>query len=336
MSLVSELPSLLASLISIIDHAYIYLISAFWYIATYYGLNPKFAFIQYEFANAKFNSLFTVFTGIYAQVIAIGLLVSAVVFLFQNSFFRSENARNYTVRVAIAAALVIFSFDLIRAILYLSYSIFNVIWQGSGINWYSLPSVLNTNYSFLTGQNLSASINGLVEFFLLSSLFVSVGTLFGLLMIREAIILVLVVALPFLSVLTLVPKIDSYAIRFWSLLIQLSVLPFFMIIPIYLSSLFPGNFPLQLALITGATLMPVLFVTSTRIFSLGSLFSLLDSMNFQRTFNRMPLPGMENLSPANSMNKEQRSQTNLFGNSGSVNWSNVYSKKFDYNRYGRR
>lgn len=337
MSLVSELPNVLASLVSLIDHAYIYLISAFWYISVNYGLAPGYAFIQSEFHNQNFNALFSAFTGIYAQVIAIALLISALAFLFENSFFESAGYRNYLIRVAVAISLVVFSFDIMKAVLYLGYSVFNIIWTNSGVNWYSLSSVVNTNYSFLNPLNYSSAQNELVEFFLLTSLFISVGTLFGVLMIREAILLVLVIALPFLSVLTLVPKLDSYTMRFWSLFLQLSVLPFFVLIPLYLASLFPGNFPLQLSLITGASLMPLLFVTSTRIFSIGSLYSLLDSMNFQRTLNQLPLPGVEDiLSASGNRNSISGNQSNELLGGGSVDWSKVYSRDFNYSRFGEK
>ncbi len=335
MSLVSEIPSIVIAFISLIDHAYIYLISAFWYISTEYGLRPQYAFIQAEFGNLKFSSLFSVFTGFYAQIVAIGLLASSLIFLFENSFMESTGARNYLVRIAVAMSLVVFSFDIMKAVLYMSDSLFTIIWNGSGINWFSLSSVVNTNYSFLGTLNLSAGENELVEFFLLSSLFVSIGTLFGILMIREALLLVLVIALPFLSVLLLVPRFDSYTMRFWSLFIQLSVLPFFIIIPLYLASLFPGNFPLQLSLITGASLMPLLFVTSTRIFSIGSLYSLLDSLNFQRSLNRLPVPQLDDLASFSFSrnNTGGLPGTELSGN-GTVDWSKVYSKDFDYSRFG--
>lgn len=337
MSIGSELPSIIVSLISLIDQAYKYLISAFWYISVQYGLKPGYAFIQTEFANTGFTSLFSAFTGIYAQIIAIGLLVSALFFLFENSFMQSVASRDYLVRIAVSIALVVFSFDLMRGILYVGYRFFEIAWNGSGVNWYSLSSVVNTNYSFLNNLNYTAAENSLVEFFLLSSLFVSVGTLFGVLMIREAILLVLMVALPFISVLTLISKFDSYTMRFWSLFFQLSVLPFFVIIPLYLASLFPDNFPLQLSLITGAALMPVLFVSSTRIFSLGSLYSLLDSMSFQRSMSRLPLPQLQDLTHFGGMGGQAGENTGpALGAGGTVDWSKVYSKDFDYSRLGGR
>lgn len=337
MGIESELSSILVSLVSIVDQAYKYLISAFWYISVQYGLKPGYAFIQTEFGNAGFTSLFSAFTGLYAQVIAIGLLVSALFFLFENSFMRAVASRDYLVRIAVSVALVVFSFDIMRAVLYVGYKLYEIPWNDAGINWYSLSSVVNTNYAFLNTLNYTATENELVEFFLLSSLFVSVGTLFGVLMIREAILLVLMVALPFISVLTLISKFDSYTTRFWSLFFQLSVLPFFVIIPLYLASLFPANFPLQLSLVTGAALMPVLFVSATRIFSLGSLYSLLDSMSFQRSMERLPLPALQDIvQPGNPGSRQSGNAGFEMNAGGTVDWSKVYSRDFNYSRFGER
>ncbi len=334
MTLASEIPSIIVSVITLIDHAYIYLISAFWYIATDYGLNPVYSFLQADFANASFTSLFSIFTGFYAQIVAIAVLASSMVFLFENSFFESVAAKNYVVRLFISIALIVFSFDIMKFILYILSQIFSAVWNGAGINWYSLSSIVGANYGIPSSLNLSSAENYLVEFFLLSALFLSVSTLFGILMIREAILLVLVVVLPFLSLLFLIPRLDSYTMKFWALFLQMSILPFIILVPLYLASLFPYDFPLQLALITAAGLMPVLFVTSSRIFSFGSIYSLLDSLNFQRTLDNLPLPDMRQFTELSGKNGYSTGNSPELSSAGTVDWSKVYSRDFDFSKYG--
>lgn len=334
MSILNEVPSILLSVIALIDHAYISIISVFWDISANYGLNPNYAFLRVEFTTPSFESLFRIFSGFYAQIVGIAILISALVFLAENSFFDDTRARDYVLRIFISGALLIFSFDIMRAILAASGEFFSYIWNNSGVNWYSLSSIVNTNYTLTTGMNLTQGENDVVEFFLMSSLFVSIGSLFGVLMIREAILLTLIIVLPFLSLLFLIKKFDSYTMKFWSLFVQLSCLPFFMIIPLYLASIFPEDFPLQLSLILTATLIPVLFVTSSRIFSIGSLYSLLDSLNFQRSLDDLPLGSIDRLYTGTRTPENIRwPGTDSVDSMGNVEWSKIYSKDFEYSRY---
>lgn len=335
MSLVSEIPSIIVSLITLADHAYVYIISAFWYIAADYGMQPNYAFLQYEFSTDSFTSLFSLFTGFYAQIVAIAVLISSMFFLVENSLFESVAARNYAIRIALSVSLLIFSFDIIRGVLYAGNSLFTTIWNGTGVNWYSLSSVMNTHFSFLTNVTLTSTENAIVEFFLMSSLFIAVGTLFGVLMIREAVLLIVIIVLPFFSLLSLIPRLDSYTVRFWALFVQLSILPFFIIVPLYLASLFPSDFPLQLSLISAASIIPVMFVTSSRIFSIGSLYSLLDSFSFQRTLSDLPLPQYSDLLTGSTRGAgNATSSFDAVSPKGTVNWSKLYSKDFDYRRFG--
>lgn len=335
MILLSELLSLLTSLVALIDRVYIYVISAFWSLSVKYGLNPGYAFAQNEFTNTRFSSLLDSFTGFYPQLIAIAFTISSLIYLFENSFIVAQEWEHYLIRAFLVFSVIIFSFDIIRGILYLENSLYSTIWSNSGIAWNSLISLIGNHLNIGFSLNLSQNENNVVEFFLLTALFASVGTLFGVLMLRVAIILILVVVLPFLSTLLFIRRFDSFTLRFWSLFLQLSIIPFLTLIPLYIAAITVDDFPLQLALIVSAALLPVLFVTSSRVFSVGSFLSMLDAFNFQRVLSDNPFPRINSVIGNLQYNNSSVGSNNQpISSSGIIDWTKLYARDLEYRRFG--
>lgn len=335
MIVISQLISILSSLIALLDRAYLYIISAFWSLSAKYGLSPGFAFAMNEFSNEKFTELINDITGFYPQLVALAMTISSIIFLFENSFVVTEEWKHHLIRSFLVFSLLIFSFDIIRGILYTENMLYTEIWNKSGLQWNYLINIVGNHFNLGVNLNLSQNENNLVEFFLLTALFSSVGTLFGVLMLRIAILLILVVILPFLTVLLFVRRMDNYALRFWYMFIQLSVIPFLALIPLYLAAITYGDFPLQLALIASAALLPVLFITSSRVFSVGSFISLLDAFSFQRFIYDSPVPQINSIVGNLQFDNGDKGDTGgLISSNGIVDWSRVYSRDLEYKRFG--
>ncbi len=327
----------LGAAVAIVNHAYIYIISTMWLAIAQYGISPSNAYLQPELSQSSFVSLFAFFSGIDAQIIALIAAISAILFLSLNSLYESPSPVRYVVRLAAGVSVMIFSFDIMKYLLVFEHSLYSLVWQSAGLNWYSLTSILGLNSKTLLPTSLNGINNELVTFLLLTSLFTVTGTMLGTLMIREALLLVLIITLPFISALFIVPGLDRYAYNLWVFTIQMTALPFIMLVPIYLASLFSFNFPLQLALLGSVPIIPVIFLREKRAFSLGAVLSLFDlsssqPFSFVRSYSKPNFP--PGFSEKEFLQGKSDRGVEAITRDGKVRWEHLESIGSDYRRYG--
>lgn len=278
----------MSGLISIVDASYISIISVLWYYCVYYGLNPKYSFLMIpnsgptyiEFYNSLYNNIFI-------KVIQIVVLLFSLSIVVANSIGHIVSPVRSTLRFLTALTISVFSFEIARFVIFLSFLPFNFIWTGGHINWYNLFSVTNEVkqiQSSFTGGN---PINQLIDFLFLSGYFLSTLMLLSMLEIRQALILFLVIVLPFFSILMSFKSTEKIAVMAWKLLIEISIIPFFVLVVLYLSHLVIANFLLQLAFLSLASILPLLLVSNASIFQANTITSLINGLSLESIGNRI-------------------------------------------------
>lgn len=277
----SAAEGLVSAILTVIDDALSPLISIFWYYAVYYGLNPHYSFGIFKLLGLSglYNTLLGNF---YIPIISIILMLSSFVYVVRNSLLDPSSSGKFIVRIAVSVSVGILSYQISLAVLDISRSIFLVLWN-ENINWYglmisiNLPSQISQNIS---GNNLGSLLLNLVFY---SGYFAVTMSLLGMLALRQALILFFMVTLPVFTILSAVPGMEKTAIGFWKFFIGLSVLPFFVLIPIYISTLVTGDFILRLALISLAAMMPILLFSQSPIFRFSTITSFLSGASLGST-----------------------------------------------------
>ncbi|WP_393970646.1 hypothetical protein OXIME_000871 [Oxyplasma meridianum] len=277
----SEAEGLISAVLTVIEDALSPLISLFWYYAVYYGLNPHYSFGIFKIAGISglYNTLLGNF---YIPIISLILILSSFVYVVRNSLLEPTSSGKFIVRLAVSVSVGILAYQISLAVLDISRSIFLVLWNGN-VNWYALmisiniPSQITQNIS---GNNLGSLLLNLVFY---SGYFAVTMALLGMLALRQALILFFMVTLPVFTVLSAVPGMEKTAINFWKFFIGLCVLPFFVLIPIYISTLFPNDFILRLALISLAAMMPILLLSQSPIFRFSTITSFLSGASIGST-----------------------------------------------------
>lgn len=266
--------SVLEQLISVINSAYLTLVSLFWYYCVKYGLSPEYAYTMIIDPPGRFLNLYSYILGsVYSAVLEVVLVVATLLLIAKNSVGHYSSFVSSILRYAVSAALVIFSYRIADIILELSRYSYNYLWNYGKIDWYSIFSSLNTiswGSSQVGGLHPQGS---LIEFIFLSGYFTSTLMLLLTLMIREALLYFLILVLPVFSVLITFKATQDLAIRLWKLFVETSLLPVFIMLALLSANIFSGYYLLQLAFLALASSMPILLAGGSRIFGASSLSS---------------------------------------------------------------
>ena len=215
-------------------------------------------------------------------MISLILIISSFIYVARNSILEPSSSGKFMIRLVISLSVGILAYQVSLAVLDISRSIFLLLWN-ENINWYgimlsvNIPSQISQN---LSGNNLGSLLLNLVFY---SGYFAVIMALLGMLALRQALILFFMVTLPVFTILSAVPGMEKTAISFWKFFIGLSVLPFFVLIPIYISTLVPDDFILRLALISLAAMMPVLLFSQSPIFRFSTITSFLSGASLGST-----------------------------------------------------
>lgn len=271
-----DVQSVIAGIISFFNGAYIVSLSLFWYVAVHYGLDPKYSYVLMENPGSGFNNLYMyLLNSIYVEVGGILIVIFSLYLLVSNSLYNPTSPMYGLLRYFIVFCFVFFSVDFCRLILEASSLPYILVWNSQGGKWYDLLSVLNVKGEI---TSISAS-NAIVEFFLLSALFISTVSLMGMLELRQAIILFLILTLPVFSLMMGSKRTEKFSHLMWKTFIELSIMPFFVLLVLKLISFFPSDFLLQVGLLFLASAMPILIMSNSRIFQSSMLSSLFEGIN---------------------------------------------------------
>ncbi len=320
-----------------IDEAYIAILTPFWYIAMHYGLNPKYSFFQIINGSTAYASIYgLLFHSFYFLLVEFALVGIALSFLIMNSIFGPTKNFNLAIRVSIAVILPIFTLQLLSVFLDATGTAFDYIWSNAGINW-STGLLYSVN---IAGSIQASSGNAylpIIQFFFLSGYFLSISMLIITLELRQAIMIVLSILLPIISVFIAVPKLDEYTKRLWRLFIEVSVFPFITILAVYFAIAGSTNSPLQLAFLVMAAMSPLVLAGSVRLFTSGSLLGIANAVSVEETVSRASgvAAGLANHDfggTAASLTGMQRGSYLQREDRSGIDWSRIYAKDLDYRK----
>ncbi len=263
MSLITNIPGTASFIITLIDQAYLSIIAAIWYYVVYYGLAPKYAFPVGIGSNNSFASFYGfLMNSVYVTIAGLLILGGAFAIVASNSLGRIQFPSSFIYRAVFSVTLSFFSLQISFLVMKLFLALFLKVWNYGDMNWYSLFSVSGSVAQIKTSFAQSPFLK-VIEFLVLSVLFTGTGALLAVLEIRQAILIFLVLTLPLFSLFFIMRGLDSVAIKFWKLFVEVNALPFFIVIILFNVHIFPNDFPLQAGFITLAATSPYLLVTAS-------------------------------------------------------------------------
>ncbi len=255
-----------------------------WHLMVNYGLNPEYSYTQFINGNLSFTSFYNyLFYNIYSEVILILITAAAIVMLAYNSFIKPYPATKLLIKIFAAIVLFESSYRISMFFINISLVFYNNIYS------------LKTSWNGLEFSGLSFS-NSLISILFTGTFVMAIMLLFGVLIIRQALILFFILFMPVASLLLIIPGSGKQILKLYRIFFELAFFPFFTIIILYLIGIFNNPF-LEIGLIYVAATAPLFFVTEMYRYFQGS-------MNFINTDAAMTeiSSGIADLSPTSILN----------------------------------
>ena len=255
-----------------------------WHLMVNYGLNPEYSYIQFIHGNSSFITFYRyLFNNVYSDIILIAITVSAIIMLAYNSLIKPYSPAKLLIKIFASIVLFESSYRISMFFMSISLVFYNNIYTLKP-NWYGLE------FSGISGANSFISILFTGTFIL------AIVLLFGILIIRQALILFFILFMPVASILLMVPGSEKQILKLYRIFFELAFFPFFTIIILYLIGIFNNPF-LEIGLIYVAATAPLFFVTEIYRYFQGS-------MNFLTTDAAMTeiSTGIGGLNPTSLLN----------------------------------
>ena len=229
-----------------------------WHMMVKYGLNPEYSYEQFIKGNSPFMNFYNyLFYNVYSDVILGIITISAIVMLVYNSFIKPYPPAKFLIKTF--AAIILFEASYRISMIFISISL--VFYN----NIYSLK----TGWYGLEFSGLSFS-NSLISILFTGTFVMAIMLLFGILIIRQALILFFILLMPVASLLLIIPGSEKQILKLYRIFFELAFFPFFTIIILYLIGLFNNPF-LEIGLIYVAATAPLFFVTEMYRYFQGTM-----------------------------------------------------------------
>ena len=228
-----------------------------WHLTVNYGLNPRYSYLEFINANTAFLTFYKyLFNSIYSDIIVTIMIFSAISMLVYNSFIKPYPATRFIIKMLVSSILFVESYKISMLFLKVSLVFYNNIYLLKP-DWY------NIGFSGLSPENalMSILLNG--------SFMLAIVLLFGILIIRQALLLFFILFMPLASILFMIPGSEKHIIKFYRIFFEVSFFPFFTLIILYLIGMFNNPY-LDIGLIYVAATAPLFFVTEIYRYFQGS------------------------------------------------------------------
>ncbi len=264
---------LLYYIIDAINLLYKTLIQFFWYNAISYGLSPGNAFLLPDLGNKSFLNLYNLMlNSAFLPASAIIIIVASLGVLFYNSFYRPMNPAYNLMKWVVSISIAAVSLLIVENVLFVLQGCFDYLFRNMGVNWYSFYSFSGGFSTFLASNPVGSADQGILQFLALSAYFIAVVSLFGMLMMRQALMILMILILPFSTILYSLDIGKKYAKIVWEFIAEMMVYPFLVLLSLYMAYIFSGNVPLQLAFLFVPIVIPaILFFSGRGVTSLPML-----------------------------------------------------------------
>lgn len=274
-------------------------IGVLWQFFIFPFLNPNFAF-PYPLNNGNIPSLKPLYVPstfspgyqTYAQIgmdfsvnisviilnyivvpfFSIFLIISAISYLINHTFFGIERFREYIPRIFAGIVLAYSSIFIVDAVFYIARIIYSFIYSGFNLVWSGFPSpyqgIISLQYwpwNYFLNFNLSVyGTNGLLEFLILLGLFSSMIVFTIILVMRIIWIYFFIVVLPIGSLFLMIPRTENLGKSIWLTFIDKSFEIFFMgIVLLFLGFIMDPLFWIAIFLV--ASFVPRFMAVSPKI-----------------------------------------------------------------------
>ena len=229
-----------------------------WHLTVNYGLAPRYSYFEFIDANPGFLTFYKyLFNSVYSDIIVTIMIFSAISMLIYNSFIKPYPATRFIIKMLVSSILFVESYRISMLFLKVSLVFYN--------NIYTLkPDWYNIGFSGLSPENalMSILLNG--------SFMLAIVLLFGILIIRQALLLFFILFMPLASILFMIPGSEKHIIKFYRIFFEVSFFPFFTLIILYLIGMFNNPY-LDIGLLYVAATAPIFFVTEIYRYFQGSL-----------------------------------------------------------------
>ncbi len=282
-----QIVSTLLSFLQLLDQLYKSLIGVLWYTSTYYGLNPHYTFLQPFLSNTGYVSLTqAVFNGFYFQFAVLVLLFASIATLILNVISKPGSGYSFLLKWIVAVLLGGISFFVVDWMMAIFGGVYSILFHSSSFSWYNFLNFSSYSWFSSSSNVKSSSLGVLVEFFTLTGYFVSITSLFTILMLRQALMLFSIVLLPFATILGSTEKGRKIAAIFWEIIIEMSIFPFLVLLSLYLAHTFGSDVPLQLAFLFLPSIIPGLLFRTGNSFLSAPLLGFLGGLSFSSVAGR--------------------------------------------------
>jgi len=255
-----------------------------WHLMVNYGLNPEYSYTQFINGNSSFISFYKyLFYNVYSEIILILITGATIIMLLYNSFIKPYAPAKLLIKIFAAIVLFESSYKISMFFISISLVFYNNIYS------------LKTSWYGLEFSGLSFS-NSLLSILFTGTFVMAIMLLFGILVIRQALILFFILFMPVASLLLIIPGSEKHILKLYRIFFELAFFPFFTIVILYLIGIFNNPF-LEIGLIYVAATAPLFFVTEIYRYFQGS-------MNFLDTDAAMTeiSSGIGDLSPGSVLN----------------------------------
>ena len=264
-----------------------------WHLTVNYGLDPRYSYIQFINGNPAFLSFYHyLFNSIYTDIVVAVMIFSAVIMLVYNSLIKPYPATRLIIKMAVSSVLFIESYRISMLFLEISLAFYKAVYTLKP-DWYS---------NVISGLSPE---NTLISILLNGSYILAIMLLFGILIIRQALIFFFILFIPVASILFMIPGSEKHVIKFYRIFFEIAFFPFFTVIILYLVGMFNNPF-LDIGLIYVAATAPLFFVTEIYRYFQGS-FNFLESDAIMSDISS----SMEGITPESMLNGNFTMETTI-------------------------
>ncbi len=278
---------MILGLLNGLDTIYKALIGILWDSTISFGLNPHYAFLV-PFTNyGKFKILGSLITGeVFFQFASLVVLVSSVITLAFNSFNEPKPYGKYMVRITTAVILGAISFFLMTWVLAALGSVYSTIYNTSGIQWSNFLLFSSNAFGGSSQPVVENNYTAIIEIFVLTGYFTAALSLFAELMLRQALMLLALLLLPFGTVLYSLEHARKFTVILWEILIEMSAYPYIVLGCLYLGHIFAWDMPLQLAFLFLPSLIPGIMFATGNSFLSAPVMGFIGGLSLSRTVGK--------------------------------------------------
>ncbi len=252
-------------IIDAINLLYKTLIQYFWYNTISYGLSPSNAFLIPDLKNQSFLNLYNMlFKTAFLPISAVAIIASSLAVLFYNSFYKPLNPGYNLMKLVAAISIAALSLMIVESVLMELQQGFDYLFKNIGVNWYSFYNFSGGFSKFSVSHPIGSANQEILQFLVLSAYFIAVISLFGVLMMRQALMILMILILPFTTILFSLNIGKKYAKIVWEFIAEMMVYPFLVLLSLYMAYIFSSNIPLQLAFLFVPIVVPTILFFSGR------------------------------------------------------------------------